>query len=457
MSSQKIFISYRRGLDDDSAGRLFDRMSIIFGEDRLFRDVDASRDLVGLDFHDVLSQRVADCSAFIAVIGREWIDNVERLQSDNDFVRIEVETALSRQDIRVIPVLIGETEMPKASDLPDPLKPLARRGAIRLTNEGYSSAVDTLVSVLREASGDLDSAVSAPDASTASASRPDPSDQGADTDTPDRVAAYADSPAVVQHKRSYAAESADDTPPESGEPEPAILEPAQCQDEAEPDIDAGSASPIAARSHGLKLARALSGVAIAGVLIYWIVVSAQVVSGTEGLLGRFAALKVDEPVVLARAAPPPPEPQVEPVKLNELRSFLSEEISSGAVGVFSQGNTTTIRVSGQQMFPSGSDQLAQQYRPLIDRVARALDEDSGNIIVVGHTDNVQIRSSRFPSNVHLSLARAQAVMEQMAKHLSAPERLSAEGRADSEPIANNVTREGRAMNRRIEIVLVQAG
>jgi type VI secretion system protein ImpK len=68
---------------------------------------------------------------------------------------------------------------------------------------------------------------------------------------------------------------------------------------------------------------------------------------------------------------------------------------------------------------------------------------------------VPIRSSRFPSNLALSLARAKSVMNQMAGEISDPDRLSAEGRADSEPIADNSTREGRATNRRIEVLLVQ--
>jgi type VI secretion system protein ImpK len=58
--------------------------------------------------------------------------------------------------------------------------------------------------------------------------------------------------------------------------------------------------------------------------------------------------------------------------------------------------------------------------------------------------------------MHLSLARAEAVLKQMAKHIDDPARLSAEGRADREPVADNATAEGRAENRRIEIVLMRA-
>jgi type VI secretion system protein ImpK len=91
----------------------------------------------------------------------------------------------------------------------------------------------------------------------------------------------------------------------------------------------------------------------------------------------------------------------------------------------------------------------------MERVAKSLNEEPGRIIIVGHSDNVPIRSSRFPSNMHLSLARAKSVMAEIAAHLDDPSRLSAEGRADTEPIADNATAAGRAKNRRIEVLLVQ--
>ena len=79
------------------------------------------------------------------------------------------------------------------------------------------------------------------------------------------------------------------------------------------------------------------------------------------------------------------------------------------------------------------------------------------MIITGHSDNIPIRSARFPSNLHLSLARAKAVMQRISAKLAAPDRISAEGRAEREPIASNDTADGRAKNRRIEVVLVKAG
>ncbi|MEM0923753.1 MAG: OmpA family protein, partial [Pseudomonadota bacterium] len=106
---------------------------------------------------------------------------------------------------------------------------------------------------------------------------------------------------------------------------------------------------------------------------------------------------------------------------------------------------------------SGSDSLEPRFQPVVDRVAEAMNDEPGTIIVQGHSDNVPIRTARFPSNLHLSLARAKAVMERIADKLEDRDRVSAEGRAEKEPIAPNDTAEGRAKNRRIEVLLVKAG
>jgi type VI secretion system protein ImpK len=143
------------------------------------------------------------------------------------------------------------------------------------------------------------------------------------------------------------------------------------------------------------------------------------------------------------------------VQLEKVVTFLQPEIDEGLVNVFGKGNTLVIRVTGSGMFGSGSDTLVDRFQNPIQRVATALNEEQGQVIVVGHSDNIPIRSSRFPSNMHLSLARAKSVMASMAKTMDDESRLSAEGRADAEPIADNGTREGRAKNRRIEVVLVQ--
>ncbi len=179
---------------------------------------------------------------------------------------------------------------------------------------------------------------------------------------------------------------------------------------------------------------------------------------TERLLGQLSVIDSGPVAALQRRAPPPPPappPPEEEVRLEKVVSFLQPEIEEGIVEVFQKGNTLVIRIAGSNMFGSGSDQLTPKFAEPIKRVANALNDEPGPVIITGHSDNIPIKSSRFPSNMHLSLARAKSVMNSMAQTITDKERLSAEGRAEKEPIADNGTREGRAKNRRIEVLLVQ--
>ena len=87
------------------------------------------------------------------------------------------------------------------------------------------------------------------------------------------------------------------------------------------------------------------------------------------------------------------------------------------------------------------------------RIAEALSNVPGSVLVTGHTDNQAIRSARFPSNFHLSEERARSVAQLLAANKVDAARLSTAGRADSEPVAGNDTPANRAKNRRVEITL----
>ena len=177
---------------------------------------------------------------------------------------------------------------------------------------------------------------------------------------------------------------------------------------------------------------------------------------TERVLGQLSVLDSGKVAELFRRAPPPPEAAPpSPEQVEKVAGFLEEEIEQKIVEVFQDQTTITIRIAGSGMFGSGSDQLQSRFEKPLNRVAQALNEPEGPIIIVGHSDNVPIRSSRFPSNMHLSLARAESVMKTLAGQINDPGRLKAEGRAEKDPIASNDTAEGRAKNRRIEIVLVR--
>jgi hypothetical protein len=146
----RIFISYRREDSGASAGRLDDRLREHFGRDNVFMDIDTIEP--GLDFTEVIERTVASCDILIALIGRQWLTSTDaagqrRLDDPEDFVRREVATAL-RRDIRVIPVLVQDTPMPRAATLPDDLQPLTRREALELSDTHFHRDVDELIGVL---------------------------------------------------------------------------------------------------------------------------------------------------------------------------------------------------------------------------------------------------------------------------------------------------------------------
>ena len=154
----KIFINYRRGDDPGNTGRLFDRLQDEFEPQQLFLDVDNIPP--GRDFVRELNERVAECDIVLSVIGKTWLDaqdaaGARRLDNPDDFVRIELLSALN-QNKQVIPVLVGETQMPRPEDLPEPLRPLARRNAVRLTHERFRADMAGLVKALRQSLDEID-------------------------------------------------------------------------------------------------------------------------------------------------------------------------------------------------------------------------------------------------------------------------------------------------------------
>lgn len=202
------------------------------------------------------------------------------------------------------------------------------------------------------------------------------------------------------------------------------------------------------------------GLTIGAICVTFFGFSFALTGSTERLRGQLTALNVDGPVELARAAPPPPPPPPSVQEVQEIakiEAFLAPEIERGLVTVLNAGNVLTVRINGNGLFGSGSDTLEPRFLALVDRVAAALNDEPGRIIVAGHSDNIPIRTARFPSNLFLSLGRAKSVMDQISTTLSDKDRITAEGRADAEPIVSNDTAEGRAQNRRIEVILVKAG
>ena len=167
MSGGKIFISYRRADSQWAAARLHDTLANAFPDDQLFMDVEHIAP--GQDFVDVLADQVGACDVFLALVGPDWLtttnaDGIRRLDDPEDFVRIEIASALNRPETLTIPVLLDGAAPPTEDALPPDLAPLARRQFLRLTHEGFRSDVQGLVGAIR---GRLNAAPAPPPAAPA--------------------------------------------------------------------------------------------------------------------------------------------------------------------------------------------------------------------------------------------------------------------------------------------------
>ena len=150
-------------------------------------------------------------------------------------------------------------------------------------------------------------------------------------------------------------------------------------------------------------------------------------------------------------------PAAMPAAAAILSTFLAPEIRQGLVSVRETADRSIITITGDNLFASGSATLDPAYDALIGRIGEALKSVPGKVVVTGHTDDQRLLSARFPSNWHLSQARAESVRAMLASLTGAPARFSAEGRGDAEPLASNETPAGRAKNRRVEITLLAPG
>ena len=144
-----LFISYRR---EDSSGyaiNLYDRLASHFGRDHVFMDIDQIKP--GEDFHDVIHDKLKSVEVAVVLIGKHWLnipgETGRRLDNPDDWVRLEIATLLERK-IRVIPVLVGGATMPKSTELPECMQPLARRQTHEISDNRFHADVDRLTQVL---------------------------------------------------------------------------------------------------------------------------------------------------------------------------------------------------------------------------------------------------------------------------------------------------------------------
>jgi chemotaxis protein MotB len=138
-----------------------------------------------------------------------------------------------------------------------------------------------------------------------------------------------------------------------------------------------------------------------------------------------------------------------------VETLMTASISKGVVRVHMEPRGLIISVGEKGIFDSGSDQIKPEGKLVLDELATSLLSVGNFIRVEGHTDNVPISNPRFPSNWELSTARATVVVCHLIQTYSlSPSMLSATGYAENRPIASNDTEEGKARNRRVDLVIL---
>ena len=176
----------------------------------------------------------------------------------------------------------------------------------------------------------------------------------------------------------------------------------------------------------------------------------------DALAGELLALNPSTPVAIERAnfVPLTEEVKITTTQIDRIRASLAEEIEGGGLTVETKGEFIVVEINNLLAFQSGKADLKAEFDPIATRIAAALEHEPGSIRIVGHTDDIKPRkSSVFKSNYDLSVARAEAVEKVLAGKISDPTRIAVEGRGEDEPIADNTTPEGRARNRRVELMI----
>jgi type VI secretion system protein ImpK len=194
--------------------------------------------------------------------------------------------------------------------------------------------------------------------------------------------------------------------------------------------------------------------ATAAALLFGLFVALRILlsGNAEAAAEMTATLHSNDAIGIKRRVPVPPPPPPPPPPPDSLPARL-KELDIGCGTVDQTANQVVIRLCDQVTFDPGQAVVKDPFKPLAAKLAALLDKEPGRIRVVGHTDNTPIKNVRFPSNWALSVERAKAVAALLKAGLHQPDRVDVDGKGPDVPIASNATPEGRAKNRRVEVMI----
>ncbi len=165
-----------------------------------------------------------------------------------------------------------------------------------------------------------------------------------------------------------------------------------------------------------------------------------------------SALNPEERLTLAREGAPTPAAPTG-AQTSRLKTFLASEIAQKLVVVEEDATTVRVRTTVGQLFQSGSDVLEPGREDLFQKIGKAIEGEKGHVLIEGHSDSDRIASVAFPDNMALSGARANTVAKIVGAQLSDQGRVEAKALGDTRPLGSNKTPDGKALNRRVEIVI----
>lgn len=208
-----------------------------------------------------------------------------------------------------------------------------------------------------------------------------------------------------------------------------------------------------ARTNGVwGLVALVGGTAAVILLVVYLALRFMLAQSGAPAVDALAQLDPAKPMERWQSAPPLAPPEGEQART--ISACLKGQIDSGLVKVEQGASTVWIRTTNGELFKSASDQLEQGLRPLFGEIAACIAEQPGPVRIDGYTDSDRIRGNlQFPDNQALSQARAEMAARLVKERLSDGGRVTARGFGDASPIADNGTAAGKALNRRVEIVL----
>jgi len=165
----------------------------------------------------------------------------------------------------------------------------------------------------------------------------------------------------------------------------------------------------------------------------------------KGPGGSEKAKALPQPIVMAELSP----------SMQYLNKELQAEIHDGKIEMHLEPRGLVLSLRQATFFPSGEDAIDPQTYPIVEKIAQTIRELPNPVRLEGHTDSVPIHTARFHSNWELSAARSIGMMELLSEHFEIPrQRMAIAGYADTAPLDSNDTLEGRAHNRRVDIVIL---